>query len=139
NIRCYCDRDIRRLLGISILVHNGKKISAAAALSEVQLKEAVRAITRYTGNYKPQVHGLKTAMMNFDEGSFIEILNRSLAEDASGKAVLQVMRAFIAQLDLLSRSISISESHEHFAAVLIKIKLNTEIDALSLAGMNIRK
>lgn len=130
NIRLYCDSDLKRLLNVSTLVHNGMKISKVADLSDAERNALVLDSSKYNGNYESQVNGLKIAMLEFNEQMFDRILSNSIAQIGSEETFSKVIGSFIQQVGLLWQTNTISLVHEHFASNLIKQKLFVAIDSV---------
>ncbi|GGH73734.1 MAG: MerR family transcriptional regulator [Bacteroidetes bacterium] len=130
NIRLYCDSDLKRLLNVSTLVHNGMKISKVAELSDAERNALVLDSSKYNGNYESQVNGLKIAMLDFNELMFDRILTNSIAQIGSEETFSKVVGSFIQQVGLLWQTNTISLVHEHFASNLIKQKLFVAIDSV---------
>lgn len=128
NIRYYRDKDLKKLLNVAVLVHNGMKISKVAQLSDSERNALVLDSSKYHGHYDSQINGLKIAMLDFNETLFDRILTNSMATVGSDETFTKIVGGFIQQVGLLWQTNTISVTHEHFASNLIKQKLFVAID-----------
>ena len=81
NIRTYSGDDLKRLLNVSLLLERGLKISKVAAMSEVELLDAINAKPldfEETGELVAQ-QKLKVAMMTYDERLFRKTMDDCVA------------------------------------------------------------
>lgn len=130
NIRYYKDEDLKRLLNVAVLVHNGMKISKVAEMTDAERNSLVLDASKYQGNYESQINGLKIAMLDFNENLFDRILTNSMATIGTEETFSKIVGGFIYQVGLLWQTNTISISHEHFASNLIKQKLYVAIDSV---------
>lgn len=130
NIRYYRDKDLKRLLNVAVLVHNGIKISKVACLSDAERNSLVLDSSKYNGNYESQINGLKIAMLDYNEELFERILTHSMSTIGSEETFSKIVGEFIFQVGLLWQTNTISISHEHFASNLIRQKLCVAIDSI---------
>ncbi len=130
NIRYYKDKDLKRLLNVAVLVHNGLKISKVAEMTDAERNSLVLDASKYQGNYESQINGLKIAMLDFNENLFDRILTNSMATIGTEETFSKIVGGFIYQVGLLWQTNTISISHEHFASNLIKQKLYVAIDSV---------
>lgn len=130
NIRFYEDDDLRKLLNVSFLVHDGIKISKVATLNEAELHELVRERNKQYNNVLPEVNDLKMAMFAFDTQAFSKIFTSSVEKYGVSETFTRVLGDFINQLGLLWQTKTVTVAHEHFVSNLIKQKLYSAIDGL---------
>lgn len=132
NIRYYGDEELKRLLNITLLVNSGQKISKVAELTDEQLREMVLRLGAYRGELENQIHGLKLAMLDFDEVLFDRILTQSMISIGGEETFTKLVGSFIHQIGILWQTSSISVAHEHFASGIIKQKIYSAVDQLPL-------
>jgi DNA-binding transcriptional MerR regulator len=130
NIRFYEDADLKRLLNVSFLVHDGVKISKVANLTEEQMHAMVQERARYDGNHTTEINALKMAMFEYSQEAFDKAFKQSVQRYGEQETFTHVLGAFISQLGILWQTNTVNVTHEHFVSNLIKQKLYTAIDGL---------
>ena len=70
NIRFYEYSDVRKLLNVSFLVHEGVKISRVAKLDDNELCQLVSEKSIVKGDFNAEINALKMAMFEFDDEAF---------------------------------------------------------------------
>ena len=75
NLRFYTNEDLKKLLCISFLYHNGWKISKIAALPDEAVREEVNKMPLTVTNYQTYIQQLLSAAVDFNETAFLKILN----------------------------------------------------------------
>jgi len=133
NIRYYEDCDLRKLLNVSFLVHEGLKISKVTKLSEEEMHELVQEKSGAKGCFSAEINALKMAMFEYNQLAFTEAFDTCVEKYGTDKAFTDVLGEFIAQLGVLWQTNTISVSNEHFVSNLIKQKLYSLIDATRIA------
>src|SRR5881275_2161563 len=73
--RFYDNEDLKMMLRIAHLYHNGWKVSKIAALSQDRIIEEVRNAHVKAGDYSHFINKMIEAALDFDEPAFIEIMN----------------------------------------------------------------
>lgn len=130
NIRYYTDNDLKRLLNVSVLVHDGLRISKVAAMSDSQLQRTILEKVEYQGEFQGQLNGLKLSMMNFDQPLFDRIINNSVDKIGYEETFQHLIGEFIKSIGILWQTGVANVANEHFASNLIRQKLCTAIDKL---------
>ena len=133
NIRYYEDCDLRKLLNVSFLVHEGIKISKVTQLSEDEMHQLVQEKSGAKGCFSAEINALKMAMFEYDQFAFTKAFETCVEKYGTEKAFTDVLGEFIAQLGVLWQTNTISVSNEHFVSNLIKQKLYSLIDATRVA------
>lgn len=128
NIRTYSLKSLQKLLNIVLLYHNGYKISKIAKIPESEIPVLVREIVAKNSEKSHAINAFKLAMINFDQALFFNTYNSLLAERSFREIFVEVFMPLLSELGLLWQTDTISPSHEHFIANLIKQKIyiNTE-------------
>ena len=132
NIRFYEDADLKRLLNVSFLVHEGVKISKVANLTEDQMHAMVQDHARYDGNHTTEINALKMAMFEYSQEAFNKAFKRCVQLYGEQETFTHVLGAFISQLGILWQTNTVNVTHEHFVSNLIKQKLYTAIDNIEV-------
>ncbi len=128
NIRYYDDADLKQLLGISILINNGYRISKAACMCREEVDGKVREITEHTVSDSNQIMGLVSAMLELDEPAFNKLLNTQILQLGFEQTVIKVLFPFLKHLGMLWMTGTVHPAHEHFVTNLIKQKLYVAIE-----------
>ncbi len=128
NIRTYSLQSLQKLLNITLLYHNGYKISKIAKLPESEIPVIVRGIVAKNSEKSHAINAFKLSMINFDQTLFFNTYNSLLAERSFKDIFNDVFIPLLNELGLLWQTDTISPSHEHFITNLIKQKIyiNTE-------------
>lgn len=128
--RYYDNDDLKALLQIAFLYHNGWKISRIAQLTPKAILEAVTASEINTQNYKITVIKLLDAAINFDETTFVRLLNDLIEKVGLEACITQVCYPFLQRVGLLWMTNNIIPAQEHFSSYLIQHKIIAETDKL---------
>ncbi len=133
NIRFYDDDQLKMLLNISILVRNGKKISAISSLSTEELAKETLELLQDPGHptdayFSVQIDGLVVAMMELDEARFEKIISNGTLRYGFETVMLRILIPFLQKVGLLWTAGEISVAQEHFITHLIRRKLIVAID-----------
>ncbi|HEY1022612.1 MAG TPA: MerR family transcriptional regulator, partial [Flavisolibacter sp.] len=75
NLRFYTNEDLKKLLCISFLYHNGWKVSKIAALSDQEIQEEADKTDINLSNYDTAIQQLLKTAIDFNEAAFVAILN----------------------------------------------------------------
>ena len=75
NLRFYTNEDLKKLLLISFLYHNGWKVSKIAALSDEDMATRAAAVSLTEKNYPAAIQQLLKAAIDFNEAEFVAIMN----------------------------------------------------------------
>ncbi len=131
NIRAYTDKDLRKLMNVSILNRNGLKISKIAQMSLQELNQKTMEITRPESAYQNQIESLVVAMIEFNEEKFEKILAQSIMNLGFEETLYQLIYPFFQKTGMLWQTGAINPAQEHFISNLIRMKLFVAIDGLS--------
>lgn len=129
NIRNYSLTSLQKLLNITILYHNGYKISKIAKIAEQEIPTIVKEVVSKNSVKSNAINSFKMAMINFDTTLFLNTYNNLLSKDSFKDIFHNVFLPLLNELGLLWQTNTISPSHEHFITNLIKQKIviNTEL------------
>ena len=129
NIRTYCDLDLKRLLNISLLNHNGFKISRIARLSNDELSEKIYHLQQNSTDTESQIKSLTIAMMELDEDKFEKITSRAIIQLGFEDTIIKVIYPFFQQIGIMWQTGIINPAQEHFVSNLIRQKMIMAIDS----------
>jgi len=130
NLRVYSDDDLKRLLNISLLNHNGLKISKIARLNDEEIKEEVLRLKQDILNTDSQVESLIAGMIELKESTFETLLNRLMNQLGFEDTIIKVVYPFLAKIGILWQTGNINPAQEHLVTNMIRKKLFSAIDAL---------
>lgn len=130
NIRYYTEKDLKKLLNISILNKNGIKISRIAELGEQEINEKVIEFTTRNSDVEDQVQALTMAMFHMNIQKFEKILTVSYINRGFENTYKDIIMPFLTKLGLLWQTGTITPAQEHFASNIIRRKIIVAIDSL---------
>ena len=130
NHRLYDNADLKYLLRIAYLYHNGHKISALAKLDEEALCQLALQLPQAGGANEIFINQLMEASMDFDQEVFDRILHNIMLHMGFEKAITQVIYPFLKKIGLLWLTGNVIPAQEHFASELITKKLEVAIHGL---------
>lgn len=128
NIRYYDEKDLKKLLNVSLLNRNGYKISEIAEMSTDQLLQEVVKVTEEKTDYENQLQSLTLAMMELNEVAFEKILSTAILQLGLERTMIQVVFPFFRSIGIMWQTGSINPAHEHFITNIIRQKLIVAID-----------
>ena len=128
NIRTYGLSSLQKLLNVTLLYHNGYKISKIAKIPEQNIPIVVREVIAKKSFKNHAINSFKLAMVNFDQTIFFETYNNLISEGSFREVFKNTFIPLLNEIGLLWQTDTISPAHEHFITNLIKQKilLNTE-------------
>jgi MerR family transcriptional regulator, light-induced transcriptional regulator len=132
NLRFYTNEDLKKLLCISFLYHNGWKVSKIASLSEEEIVAEVEKIPIGNDNYPTVVQHLLKAAIDFNEAEFVSILNEVQAKTGFEKLVTDVCYPYLYRVGLLWDTNKVIPAQEHFSSYIIQNRVISETEKLSL-------
>ena len=130
--RIYDNDDLKELLRISFLYHNGHKISKIAALSTAQIQQLVETSSITEDNHEAFVHQLIEASVDFDKEKFEKIVNCLVLRIGLEKSIINVLYPFLQRIGLLWMTNNVMPAQEHFASHIIRKKIIVATDGLEI-------
>jgi len=131
NIRVYTDEDLKRLLNVAVLNHNGLKISKVAKLSENEMKERIIQLSSDPSNFDNQIESLVVSMVDLNEQKFESILQTQIDQLGFEEVLIKIIYPLLVKIGVLWQTGNIHPAQEHFVSNIIKKKLFTAIDSIS--------
>lgn len=130
--RIYDDNDLKELLRISFLYHNGYKVSKLAAMSTEEIQQAVTSTIIKDDNYELFVHQMIEASISFNKEALDKIINSIAIRIGMEKAIINVFYPFLKRIGLLWLSNNVIPAQEHFASHIIRKKIIMATDGLEI-------
>lgn len=131
NHRIYDGEDLKILLRIAYLYHNGIKISKIAGMSETRQNELTIEIAQNSHTLY-HIHELIDATINYDQQHFENALLEQLTKTGIEHTITNVVYPFLERIGILWLTNNVIPAQEHFASNIIKTKLIAAIDALNM-------
>ena len=128
--RVYNNEDLKHLLRISFLYHNGWKVSKIAALEQAAILEEIRNYFPGDSDYNYYINNLLEAALDFDEFNFMEVLNTTISLIGFEKSIVQVCYPYLIKLGQLWSTNNVIPAQEHFSSYLIQNKIISETEKL---------
>ena len=127
--RYYDNEDLKQILRISYLYHQGYKISKIANLSKDEINKLA---TTGSGenNYDIFINQMIEASIDYDQPRFEKIINNALLHLGFEKTVVKVFYPFMEKIGLLWITEHVIPAQEHFSSYLIQKKILVAIDGL---------
>ncbi|QCX02360.1 MerR family transcriptional regulator [Aggregatimonas sangjinii] len=130
NIRTYSLQSLQKLLNITMLYHNGYKISKIARINPSDIPLVVKEIVAKSSVKNNAINAFKLAMINFDQSLFLSTYNGLTAEKSFREIFRDVFLPLLNELGLLWQTDTISPAHEHFVTGLIKQKIHSNTERI---------
>jgi DNA-binding transcriptional MerR regulator len=130
NHRLYDKDDLKHLLRIAFLYHNGYKISRLAQLDEKEITRLALKVPQPGGANDIFINHLIEASLDFDQELFDRVLHNIILHMGFEKAITQVAYPFLQKIGLLWLTGNVVPAQEHFASALIIKKLLVAINGL---------
>ena len=137
NIRFYSDEQLKKLLNFGILVRNGFRISKLDKMSDEAIFEAVTSIlSDPSSEDSDEIKGLTLCMLEMNEEEFDNIFERQVIRKGFLKTVTEMIYPFLQYVGVLWNTNKAMIAQEHFVSNLIRQKLVTAIERLSIPPKN---
>ncbi|HEX8549542.1 MAG TPA: MerR family transcriptional regulator [Cytophagaceae bacterium] len=132
NNRLYTTEELKCLLNISFLNKRGFKISHLAKYSAEEL--GLKVLNEFSIGEEPEVtmHHWLLATLEMDEVLFERILSESVVKKGLEQTLIESLFPFMQKIGTLWHAGFVASSHEHFISNLIRRKIISAIDCLTL-------
>jgi MerR family transcriptional regulator, light-induced transcriptional regulator len=134
NHRFYDSEDLKHLLRIAYLYHNGYKISRIAGLTENEICKLALTIDREEKAAEIFVNQLAEASLDFDQEEFDYTLKKAISTLGLETAIVDIVFPFLRKIGLLWMTGNVIPAQEHFASNLIIKNLYLAIHELGRPG-----
>ncbi|MDQ6610567.1 MAG: MerR family transcriptional regulator [Bacteroidota bacterium] len=128
NQRFYSNEDLKKLLCIAFLYHNGWKISRIDALKEEEIAAEVRKADSEAISYKTYLQMLLAAAIDFNEAAFLGVLNLLTEKIGFERLVVDVCYPYLQRVGLLWDTNNVIPAQEHFSSYLIQNRIISETE-----------
>lgn len=131
--RFYDNEDLKKLLQISFLYHQGWKVSRISGLTGAQIEQEVRQAKVSADNYTLFLSQLLEAAVNFNEAGFTRQLDEVISVIGFEKCIVEVCYPYLNKLGLLWNTSNIIPAQEHFSSYIIQNRIIVETQKLSFS------
>jgi MerR family transcriptional regulator, light-induced transcriptional regulator len=128
--RTYSNEDLKQLLKISTLYHNGFKISKIAGFTREQIDKFTLDTLSIRNPYELYVIKLLEAAIDFNEAQFEEVIGTCMLHYGFEKTVFRILFPFLTKMGLLWTTGHVVPAMEHFASALIRKKILVALDGI---------
>lgn len=128
--RIYDDEDLKELLRVSFLYHNGYKVSEIAGLSNAEIDKLVEESVVTHNNEENYIHQLIEASLDFDKERFEKIINCLVLRIGIEKCIKNIFYPFLHRIGLLWMTNHAIPAQEHFASHIIRKKILVATDGI---------
>ena len=132
----YDNEDLKQLLRISFLYHNGWKISKIAGLTTDQIMEEVCNFEINNTTYKSSIIQMIEAAIDFNEEAFMGIIDALIEKIGFEKCITDVCYPFLKRIGMLRTRKNIMPAQQHFSNCIIQNRIIAETEKLK-TGNNI--
>jgi len=133
NHRYYDGDDLKQILRVAWLYHNGFKISHIACLTPEEIREKALSTKGDDGGYASHINQMLEASIDFDTETFNKVLENAFKSFGVENCVLEVVFPFLNKLGLFWLTGHVIPAQEHFASAIITQKLLRAIDEIPTA------
>ncbi|RYF87150.1 MAG: MerR family transcriptional regulator [Chitinophagaceae bacterium] len=129
--RFYSNEDLKKLLCISFLYHNGWKVSKIASLSDEEIRTQAFEIDLSEKNYPTFVQRLLQSAIDFNEASFLETINELTVAIGFERTITEVCYPYLHRVGMLWDTNHVIPAQEHFSSYIIQNRLISETEKYS--------
>ncbi|MEA1877294.1 MAG: MerR family transcriptional regulator [Bacteroidota bacterium] len=134
NIRFYKDADLQKLLNISILNKNGRKISHISAMTEEEIVLGVSSLSVSHELVDADINSMVMTALDLQEEQFEVVLNSCLIKLGFERTFCDVIFPLFDKLGIMWQIGRINACQERFITNLVRQKLLVAIDGIVGAG-----
>ncbi len=128
--RFYTNDDLRHILRISWLYHQGYKISHIGSLSEKAIARLIEKEVSSGSFFEDQTNDLLSASIQMNEVLMESTLYRCTMQLGMERTLVQVVYPFFEKLGLMWMNETLRPAQEHFSSHIIRNMIIREIDNL---------
>lgn len=134
--RYYDNEDLKHILRISQLYHNGIKISKIAQLSDASIRSMAMLGSEQKESSASFVHQLIEASIDFEEDAFEAVLDTAFKQFGFESTIIDIVYVFLERVGLLWLTDHIIPAQEHFASNIVRRKIIAHIESLKVKPAN---
>jgi MerR family transcriptional regulator, light-induced transcriptional regulator len=139
NHRRYNTEDLKHILRISYLYHQGYKISRISKMSVEEIKKLALEYSNKS-SYEVFINQMMEASIDFDKDAFEQVFTGLFTHMGLEKSMIHVIYPFLNKIGLLWMTGNIIPAQEHFASNIIRNKIFLAINDLQKAeGLSEKK
>jgi MerR family transcriptional regulator, light-induced transcriptional regulator len=129
--REYNNEDLKQILRVSYLYHQGHKISNIARMSTEDVITLSLQYNNYS-SFEVFVNQFFEASLDFDEEGFEKVLNVLFLQLGFENAFIHVLYPYLNKLGMLWMTGNVLPAQEHFSSNLIRKRIIIAIDSLTI-------
>jgi DNA-binding transcriptional MerR regulator len=130
--RYYDNEDLKHILRISQLYHDGLKISKIARLSDDNIRSMAIGKTEEQQSQGSYVHKLIEAAIDFNEDAFEGLLDTAFKRFGFESTITDIIYVFLERVGLLWLTDHMIPAQEHFASNIVRRKIIAQIELLKI-------
>jgi DNA-binding transcriptional MerR regulator len=130
--RIYDNEDLKRLLRVAYLYHQGWKISKIATLSDEDIIQIVTQSPAGPSDYASHITQLLNAMLGFNEYAFKQALNEVIEKVGFENTLIHVCYPYLTRIGNLWATNHALPAQEHFSSYLIQNRVIVETERLGV-------
>lgn len=144
-IRYYSDEDLKKILGTSVLLKSGFKISKIAQLNKEEFRDALDKIESSSNEidenlkYEKTINILLSAGLEFNEYLFINEFEKVRKLVNIDELFIKVIYPLLMKSGIMWGKDDMSPAQEHFISNILRQKIITEINSLTISEKNSNK
>lgn len=133
NIRFYSDEQLKKLLNFGILVKNGYRVSKLGKMTDEEVyQEVEKVLSNPSSEMDDEMKGLTLCMLEMNEEEFDNIFERQVIRKGFLRTITEVIYPFLQYVGVLWTTNKAMVAQEHYISNLIRQKLISAIERLSL-------
>lgn len=133
NIRYYSDEQLKKLLNFGILVKNGYRVSKLGKMTDEEIYNEVSSVLADpSSEMNDELKGLTLSMLEMNEEDFDNIFERQVIRKGFLRTITEVIYPFLQYVGVLWTTNKAMVAQEHYISNLIRQKLISAIERLSL-------
>ena len=130
NRRRYTGSDLRRIINISILIHNGFKISKIAVLTDSEVEEKTAVVLAASTEGIAEIDLLVLAMFALNTRAVNETIMKSVLKRGLEDTFTDVIFPFMNRIGIMWQTGTVNPGYEHFMTNIFRNRLITALDGI---------
>jgi len=143
NIRYYDDEQLKYLINVALLARHGRKISRIFRMTTEEMVTELKSLSGTSTGKKEyfdvQVNALVLAMLELDEEAFLNIIRDIETRHGFENIVIGAFVPFLSRVGVMWATHEINVVQEHFVSNLVRQKIISAIDSVSVRHAHPRK
>lgn len=131
--RYYDNEDLKHILRISQLYHDGIKISKIARLSDDNIRSMTIGKVEEQQSHGSYVHKLIEAAIDFNEDAFEMLLDKAFLQFGIESTIIDIVYTFLERVGLLWLTDHMIPAQEHFASNIVRRKIIAHIEQVKVS------